>query len=186
MSIILAKPIPPLPAPPIPMLLAGVQAQGQVAGSSYVPSITSGIFTNSMITTTASTGFMTGGSGYVVVNAVAPPRKPRRPREKRTIPLFTAGLEAKLNKNLDRDATQVLRYLARKVEQQPTIVDSTSHFVYEFNAVFQYAYQTGVSWNTNQPLPPMSTHLVKFFARLIVRNDGTLREFEIRMAGERS
>lgn len=165
----------------------GAQAQGQVAGAltTFAPS-----FTNSIITSTASTtGFMTGGGGgYVIVNQapVQATRKPRRPREKRDVPLFTAGLEAKLNKTLDKDARQILRYIARKVQQMPTIVDSINEDVYEFSTVLQYTVQTGVNWwnNANAPtLPSLKQHTVRFYAKLFIRNDGSLREYEIRMGG---
>lgn len=170
------NPLPPY-VPPVP---ANVQAYGQVAGGT----IANSTWTNSVITTTASTGmYVGGGSGVVYVNTVAPPRKARRPREKRQVPLFTAGLEAKLNKNLDKDARQILRYISRKVQQMPTIVDGVNEDVYEFSTMFQYAVQTGFNWNNTQNMPPIDQHTVRFYAKLFIRTDGTLREYEVRMGG---
>jgi hypothetical protein len=182
------------PSVPTPV---GSQATGQVAQSSSVasPVAAGSLFGGTGIVSTSSTStFVTSGTGIgnnvIYVNQGSSgwqqPRKPRRPKEKRQVPLFTAGLEAKLNKTLDKDATKILRFLTRKVGQHPKMESGVSEDIYEYSTMFQYAIQTGVPWNNTQSLPPIQQHTVKFFARLVLRNDGTLREYEVRMGGAKT
>ena len=209
MSISLVKPTPqPIPVgspgatgqssmsslPPVP---ANMQAQGQVAGSSSITApppgggLTTPIIsgsTSAWMTTTSATSsiYTSGGTGVVYVNAVVPPRKPRRPREKRHVPLYTAGLEAKLNKALDKDPTRVIRYIARKVEQHPRITNGANEDIYEFDTTMTFSTSSGFSASASVlQTPIIQTHTVKFYARLVLRPDGTLCEYEVRMGGQK-
>lgn len=172
---------------PIPVL--NQQATGQVAGGQFPLSATPSPFSGTISMGNATTSsFITSGSttGYVVVNQARPYRKPRKPREKRHVPLYTAGLEAKLNKTLDKDASKIIRYITKKVNMDPVVDSTISEDIYEFSVVLQYGTQTGVAWGNTNPLPQLDQHTVKFYAKLYVRHTGTLREYEIRMSGAKA
>ncbi len=143
---------------------------------------------NTYITTTNS---ITAGSPYgsnIYITAPPPPapRKPRKPREKRQVPLYTAGLEAKLNNALEKDPSKIIKYLARKTQQPPVIERGPDEDSYEFSSMFSYATTSGFAWNNN-PSAPMHViqHTVQFYAKLILKPDGTLRDFEIRIRGSK-
>jgi hypothetical protein len=172
--------------PPVP---AGTGAVGQVVqgSNSTLPPSTGSLFGGGTVTASSAWITTSAANNVVVVgNYPQKVRRPRRPREKRQVPLFTAGLEAKLNKTLDQDATKILRYITKKVGQPPKIENGVSEDTYEYSTMFQYAIQTGFPWNNPQQLPPIQQHTVRFYARLVLRNDGTLREYEVRMGGAKT
>lgn len=119
-------------------------------------------------------------SGYITSTNSS--RKPRKPREKRQVPLFTSGLEAKLNKTLDQPANKIIRFITSKVQQPPTITNGINENTYEYNAMFTYVTHSGFALQIPNNLQTIQ-HTVKFYAKLIVRLDGTLCEYEIRMSG---
>lgn len=154
--------------------------------STTISGVTTGI---SVVSAGTATGPLYSNGSYIVVNTTKL-RKPRRPQQKRQVPLFSAGLEAKLNKNLDVDASKIIRYITRKLEQQPTLTSSIGEDVYEFQTMFTYVIQnqnvfTSASVNQTISSFPYDKHITKFYARLVVRNDGTLCDYEIRLGGSK-
>lgn len=152
--------------------------------SNVVTNPTSMYITNATTTSGIAT---TGWSGVQFI----PYKQPRKPRQKRVVPLFTFYLEEKLNKCLGKKVNRVLKNLTKKCQTKPHVASIGDLQIYTFDVTFSYYTQHHTPIITalqpSLPITPTPPERVdkRFYVKLTVDVDENLKEYEFTMCGRK-